>query len=69
MTGVPVIPTVGWMSPQGSDAAGTGVPRWFDHSTVPSFARQGVDRVVLGGHVHRVPQHEGLTEEGAIEHR
>ena len=35
MTGVPVIPTTGKMSPQGSDDEGTGLPRWADHSTEP----------------------------------
>ncbi len=38
ITGVPVIPTVGEMSPQGSDREGTGVPRWVDHSTEPVVA-------------------------------
>ncbi len=38
ITGVPVMPTVGEMSPQGSDPAGTGVPTWFDHSTAPVVA-------------------------------
>jgi hypothetical protein len=35
MTGVPVIPTVGVMSPQGRDAAGTAVPTWADQATAP----------------------------------
>ena len=34
-TGVPVMPTVGEMSPQGRDPDGTGVPTWLDHSTAP----------------------------------
>ncbi len=38
ITGVPVIPTVGEMLPQGSDPEGTGVPRWRDHSTAPLAA-------------------------------
>ena len=38
MTGVPVMPTVGAMSPQGRAAAVTGVARWFDHRTVPLSA-------------------------------
>ena len=38
ITGVPVIPTLGAMLPQGSDPEGTGVPTWLDHSTVPSVA-------------------------------
>ena len=32
------MPTVGEMSPQGSDPAGTGVPTWVDHSTAPVVA-------------------------------
>ncbi len=35
MTGVPVMPTVGVMSPQGSEPAGTGLPRCADQSTAP----------------------------------
>ena len=38
MTGVPVMPTVGMMSPQGSDPAGTGAPRWADQVTAPVAA-------------------------------
>ncbi len=38
ITGVPVMPTVGEMSPQGSDADGTGVPRWVDQTTEPVVA-------------------------------
>ena len=37
-TGVPVIPTVGVMSPQGSDPDGTGVARCVDHTTAPVVA-------------------------------
>ena len=37
-TGVPVIPTVGEMSPQGSEADGTGVARCVDQATVPLVA-------------------------------
>ena len=44
ITGVPVIPTVGEMSPQGSDPEGTGVPRWVDHSTEPVVAGERVRR-------------------------
>ena len=40
ITGVPVIPTLGEMLPQGSDPEGTGVPRWLDHSTVPFVAER-----------------------------
>ncbi len=35
MTGVPVIPAVGAMSPQGSELAGTGGARCRDHATCP----------------------------------
>jgi hypothetical protein len=35
MTGVPVMPTVGLMSPQGSDPEVTGVPRCTDQITAP----------------------------------
>ena len=38
MTGVPVIPTVGVMSPHGRSVAGTGVPRCVDHATAPVLA-------------------------------
>ena len=38
MTGVPVMPTVGVMSPQGSDVEGTGLPRWADQATAPVAA-------------------------------
>ena len=38
MTGVPVIPTVGVMSPQGSELAGTGVARCRDQATFPVAA-------------------------------
>ena len=38
MTGVPVMPTVGPMSPQGSDDAGTGVARCLDQMTAPVLA-------------------------------
>ncbi len=38
MTGVPVIPTVGSMSPQGRPEAGTGVATWVDHTTAPVAA-------------------------------
>jgi hypothetical protein len=40
MTGVPVIPTVGPMLPQGSADAATGVARWFDHTTAPVEAER-----------------------------
>ncbi len=35
MTGVPVIPTVGEMSPQGRDSDGTGAPTCVDQTTAP----------------------------------
>ena len=35
MTGVPVIPTLGVMSPHGSELAGTGVARCLDQATFP----------------------------------
>ena len=35
ITGVPVMPTVGLMSPHGSSEAGTGLARWVDHTTAP----------------------------------
>jgi hypothetical protein len=38
MTGVPVMPTVGEMSPHGSELLGTGVPRCADQITVPVVA-------------------------------
>jgi len=38
MTGVPVMTTVGVMSPQGSDPAVTGGPRCADHATAPVLA-------------------------------
>ena len=38
ITGVPVIPSVGLMSPQGSDDAGTGVARCLDQMTAPESA-------------------------------
>ena len=38
MTGVPVTPTVGVMSPHGSALAGTGVARCRDQSTAPVAA-------------------------------
>ena len=38
MTGVPVMPTVGSMLPQGSDPAGTGWPRCADQTTAPLAA-------------------------------
>ena len=38
ITGVPVIPTVGAMSPQGSEPAGTGWPTVFDQTTAPVVA-------------------------------
>ena len=38
MTGVPVIPTVGAISPQGSEPDGTGVARWRDQATAPVAA-------------------------------
>ena len=38
MTGVPVIPTVGVMSPQGRSVAGTGVPRCADQALAPLLA-------------------------------
>ena len=37
-TGVPVIPTVGEMSPQGKADEGTGVPRWALQATSPVAA-------------------------------
>ena len=40
MTGVPVIPTCGEMSPQGSDVEGTGVPTVWDHTMVPFVVRK-----------------------------
>ena len=48
-TGVPVIPTVGEMSPQGSDAAGTGVADVRRPHHRARAGREGVDGVVLGG--------------------
>jgi hypothetical protein len=39
-TGVPVIPTVGEMSPQGSDPDGTGVARCEDHAILPLVAER-----------------------------
>ena len=38
MTGVPVMPTVGRMSPQGSSDDGTGLATWVDHTTAPVAA-------------------------------
>ena len=38
ITGVPVMPTLGDMSPQGSDPAGTGLPRCADQMTAPLAA-------------------------------
>ena len=38
ITGVPVIPTVGEMSPHGSDREGTGVATWVDQTTAPVVA-------------------------------
>ena len=38
MTGVPVMPTVGEMSPQGSMLDGTGVPMWVAQTTEPVVA-------------------------------
>ena len=38
MTGVPVMPTDGLMSPQGRSPDGTGVPTWVDQSTAPVSA-------------------------------
>ena len=38
MTGVPVMPAVGVISPQGSDPAGTGLPSWVDQVTAPVAA-------------------------------
>jgi len=35
MTGVPVIPRVGEMSPHGRDPEGTGVPTCDDQTTAP----------------------------------
>ncbi len=35
MTGVLVIPTVGWMSPQGSSEEGTGAPRFTCQARAP----------------------------------
>jgi hypothetical protein len=35
MTGVPVMPTEGEMSPQGSMADGTGLATWVDQTTAP----------------------------------
>ena len=37
-TGVPVMPTVGEMSPHGSEEEGTGVPTLLDHKMAPVFA-------------------------------
>ncbi len=36
MTGVPVMPTVGVMLPQGSELAGTGLPRCCDQTIAPA---------------------------------
>ena len=40
MTGVPVMPSTGWMLPQGSrpGSDGTGVPTWVDHKMAPVLA-------------------------------
>ena len=38
ITMVEVMPTVGPMSPHGSMAGRTGVPKWRDHATVPFVA-------------------------------
>ena len=67
ITGVPVMPTVGEMSPQGSEPGGTGVPRWVDHSTAPVVAGEGVDGVVLGGHEDAPVRDERLAVELAVE--
>jgi hypothetical protein len=40
MTGVPVMPTVGVMSPQGRSLEGTGVPTWVDQTTRPVEAER-----------------------------
>ena len=37
-TGVPVMPTVGLISPHGRSPEGTGVPTWLDHRTAPVLA-------------------------------
>jgi hypothetical protein len=38
ITGVPVMPTVGEMSPHGSDPEGTGLARCTDQATAPVAA-------------------------------
>ena len=38
MTGVPVMPTVGVMFPQGRPVVGTGLPRCADQATAPVAA-------------------------------
>ena len=38
ITGVPVMPLVGVMSPQGSEPLGIGVPRWVCQTVAPVVA-------------------------------
>ena len=40
ITGVPVMPTVGVMSPQGRSPLGTGTARWVDQTTAPVAAER-----------------------------
>ena len=67
MTGVPVMPTVGVMSPQGSDAGGHRAAEMGRPDHRAGGGRQRVHRVVLRGHVDAPGEDQGLAVELAVE--
>ena len=70
MTGVPVMPTVGAMSPQGTRCArGTGVPTWLDHTMAPVLAASAYIVSFSVATIDTPRRLERLAVDRAVEHR
>ena len=69
MTGVPVIPVTGPMSPHGSVLATTGGPRFLCQRMLSRRPVQGVDGVVLRRDEHVAPEDERLPVDVSVKGR
>src|SRR5438477_11956957 len=65
ITGVPTIPTVGEISPQGSSPEGTGTPALFSQITLPLEASSAYSRSPTVATYTREPSTSGCPQIGA----
>src|SRR6204780_1128983 len=65
ITGVPTIPTVGVMSPQGSELEGTGVPALACHAIAPVAASSAYTSSPTVATYTREPTTRGCPQMGA----